>query len=119
LGNNSQILADTSLQQDTGEYLLTQQVPLHGPQKILFYGQMGLEPAGTLKATVAAFKGDKMVYYAEKPMTTKAAKTMQFRSTSIDLPSLDADFVKIYLWNLDKRAVQLTEFRMVAMVPKH
>jgi len=119
LGKQSQILADTSLQQDSGEYLLTQQVPLHGPQKILFYGQMGLEPAGTLKATVAAFKGDKMVYYAEKPMTTNAAKTMQFKSTSIDLPALDADFVKIYLWNLDKRAVQLAGFRISMVVPWH
>jgi hypothetical protein len=109
------VLSDTTLEHTSDEYLLTQQRALHGPQKILFYGSMGLEPAGALKATVAAFKGDKMVYYAEKQMTTKETKTMQFRSTSIDLPILDADYVKVYLWNPDKRSVQLEGFRVAVV----
>jgi hypothetical protein len=109
------VLSDTTLEPTSDEYLLTQQRALHGPQKILFYGKMGLEPAGSLKATVAAFKGDKVVYYAEKQMTTKEAKTLQFRSISIDLPILDADYVKIYLWNPDKRTVQLVGFRVAVV----
>ncbi|MBU6340359.1 MAG: hypothetical protein KGS48_02585 [Bacteroidetes bacterium] len=115
-GTNARVLTDTSSAVLSEEYLLVRNTKFDEANKILCYGTFSSNVSGEIRLVVSAFKGGKSLYYADKPIRLKAGVEM-FRSVDAYLPSLDADEVRLYLWNPARITVQCKRVRMSAVRP--
>ncbi len=111
LSDQWQLLTDTTVASDN-EYLLSHSFPMQSGHKILLHGRISLDQPGELVATAAFFQQNKKMAIVEKPVRLRQRNTFIFRSTDLLIPAVEADEMRIYLWNPERRKVAFQEFRI-------
>jgi len=114
LGKDWTTLADSSAS-TAEEFIFAKTLPVQAGAKILFYGNLQTTEGGTLKATVALFKSGAPVIVLERPLRIPAGEKPTFSATSINVPTLDADEMRLYLWNPEHLNVAADNFKLVQL----
>jgi len=74
--------------------------------------------ASELIATAAFFQQGKKMAIVEKPVRLRQGNAFLFRSTDLLIPAVEADEMRIYLWNPGQRKVKFQAFRVSVILPK-
>lgn len=107
-------LTDTTFAQPSNaEFLLTQSLVPQPGGKILFGGKIISDQPGELKATVALFKNGEKVTALERSLKFENPGIAVFRSTEMRLPAVEADEMRLYIWNPNGIKVALGNFKVL------
>ena len=119
LADQWQMLADTTLAATSEEFLLSQSQPMQPGHKVVFHGNMAMDQPGELIATVAFFQQGQKMAIMEKPVPLRQGDTSLFRSVDLLIPAVEADEMRVYLWNPARRKVSFQQFKISVMRPKN
>jgi hypothetical protein len=117
LGKSWETLVDSSAT-TASEFIFTKILPVKAGTKILFYGNLQARAGGGLTATVALFKAGAPVAVLERPLRVPEGERPAFSATAINVPELDADEMRLYLWNPAQLEIATKNFRLVQLLPK-
>jgi hypothetical protein len=119
IGSGWTTVSDTSTISANAEYLLGSTQPAAPGKKVVFYGRVAMDEPGELVATISLFKKGSGVRVMERGLRVRQGGQSVFCSTDIRVPSVDADEMKIYLWNPAHRMVYFDHFRVSVGTPKN
>lgn len=114
IGSSALILEDTSLTTQE-EFLMSVTMPPAPGKKILLSGQIGVENGATLKPTIALFKAGKLAAYVERKLSLSAPG---YHCIDLNVPAVEADEMRVYLWNPDRARVVMDKFRVTMLESK-
>ncbi len=114
LGKNWSTLVDTSAV-TSEEFMFATFKSAEPGAKILFYGKFRSAAGGALTATVSLFKSGAPVAVLERPLRVPEGESTAFRASAINVPQVDADEMRLYLWNPDRFPLQVEGFKLVQL----
>ena len=118
LAKTWRMLADTTTLPGTAEYCLAGTYKPAPGHKILFHGQIAMNEPGEIKATVSQYKSGQLVYFQDKPMKIKVPGQFIYRSLALETGNADADEMRVYIWNPERKEVRFQQFKISILIAK-
>jgi hypothetical protein len=119
LADQWQTIIDSANEDSDAEYMLSKTIKPMPDAKVLFYGQLSMNEASEIRATMALFKDGKPISVNERPLKTKQVNQITFGAISIETGHEPADEMRIYLWNPNHLKVHLADFSISIIQPRN
>lgn len=119
LSDQWQTVIDSANEDSDAEYLLTRTIKPVPGSKVLFHGHLSLNEAAEIRATMALFKDGKPVTVIDRPLRTKQANQLTFGAVSIEPGNVQADEMRLYLWNPNRLKLHLANFTIAVIKPRN